>query len=285
MPQPSAPLHLRLYGQVAWVGSACGTTVAGRPAELLSILALRQPEWVSAESLIDRLWERPPASGANAVQRIVARARRQLDDLGADAKHVVESSPAGYRLVADISTDLQPPSDEIFEPPCALVAWWAPPLANVDLDRAGPVRAMLDLAAARHCRRWVDDVVEAGSPTAALTWLLAHRRIWQLDPEIVDHALRLADLTSDHSVRREVATQIIDVVDDTDGVVLARAGAMITEPTRYADFGMLTPCSSAIEAGNVGDACRALDDVGVADEVRERVEFWLGFAPLDDGFT
>ena len=74
----------------------------GRPAEvggvrlrtLLILLALEAGRVVTAERLIDDVWGDDPPSGApNALQSLISRLRRALPGL------VVESHPAGYRLV------------------------------------------------------------------------------------------------------------------------------------------------------------------------------------------
>ncbi|MFF7634626.1 BTAD domain-containing putative transcriptional regulator [Kitasatospora sp. NPDC008050] len=65
---------------------------------LLILLALEPGRVVSAESLIDGIWEQdPPMGAANALQALVSRLRRALPV-------PVESHPAGYRLVVEPDT-------------------------------------------------------------------------------------------------------------------------------------------------------------------------------------
>ncbi|WP_327066285.1 BTAD domain-containing putative transcriptional regulator [Kitasatospora sp. NBC_01302] len=62
---------------------------------LLIVLALEPGRVVSAESLIDGIWDQdPPMGAANALQALVSRLRRALPV-------AVESHPAGYRLVVE----------------------------------------------------------------------------------------------------------------------------------------------------------------------------------------
>ncbi|MEV6675785.1 BTAD domain-containing putative transcriptional regulator [Streptomyces erythrochromogenes] len=74
-----------------------GVGVGGtRLRALLILLALEPGRVVASELLIDGIWaEEPPAGAANALQALVSRLRRALP--GA----VVESHPAGYRLVVE----------------------------------------------------------------------------------------------------------------------------------------------------------------------------------------
>jgi predicted ATPase/DNA-binding SARP family transcriptional activator len=77
---------------------------AGRPVEvggarlrtLLILLTLEAGRVVSAERLVDGVWGDDPPSGApNALQSLISRLRRTVPGL------VIESHPAGYRLVLD----------------------------------------------------------------------------------------------------------------------------------------------------------------------------------------
>ncbi|WP_329565600.1 BTAD domain-containing putative transcriptional regulator [Kitasatospora sp. NBC_01266] len=72
-------------------------TVGGaRLRTLLILLALEPGRVVSAELLIDGIWEQdPPLGAANALQALVSRLRRGLPGVP------VESHPAGYRLVIE----------------------------------------------------------------------------------------------------------------------------------------------------------------------------------------
>ncbi|MFE7099719.1 BTAD domain-containing putative transcriptional regulator [Streptomyces erythrochromogenes] len=74
-----------------------GVGVGGtRLRALLILLALEPGRVVASELLIDGIWaEEPPAGAANALQALVSRLRRALPDA------VVESHPAGYRLVVE----------------------------------------------------------------------------------------------------------------------------------------------------------------------------------------
>ncbi|GAA5086377.1 BTAD domain-containing putative transcriptional regulator [Nocardia iowensis] len=73
-----------------------------RVRALLARLAMEAGRVVSADTLIDAIWEeQPPAKGANALQALVSRARRAI---GAER---VEGRAPGYRLVVDpVDVDL-----------------------------------------------------------------------------------------------------------------------------------------------------------------------------------
>ena len=63
---------------------------------LLIMLALEPGRMVGTARLIDGIWaDTPPAGAANALQALVSRLRRAVP------MAVVESHPAGYRLVID----------------------------------------------------------------------------------------------------------------------------------------------------------------------------------------
>lgn len=66
---------------------------------LLIQLALAPSKLVPLAQLVDAVWgDQPPAGAGNALQALVSRLRRALPDA------VVESRPAGYRLLIDRDT-------------------------------------------------------------------------------------------------------------------------------------------------------------------------------------
>ncbi|GAA3218076.1 BTAD domain-containing putative transcriptional regulator [Actinocorallia longicatena] len=84
------PLEITSGGRRTELGGA-------RLRVLLTVLALAGGRVVSAERLIDDLWEDdPPAGATNALQSLVSRLRSAI---GRDA---VESHPNGYRLNAEV---------------------------------------------------------------------------------------------------------------------------------------------------------------------------------------
>ena len=65
---------------------------------LFAILALRAPEAVSADELVEALWgDEPPAGTAQALQKQISRLRRRLGDGGSLVRH----RPPGYALDID----------------------------------------------------------------------------------------------------------------------------------------------------------------------------------------
>jgi predicted ATPase/DNA-binding SARP family transcriptional activator len=87
------PLEVWDSGRSIEVGGA-------RLRALLILLALEAGRVVSAERLIDDLWEdNPPVSATNALQALISRLRTLV------GRHLIDSHPAGYRL-AVVSTDV-----------------------------------------------------------------------------------------------------------------------------------------------------------------------------------
>ena len=69
---------------------------------LLARLALDAGHVVHTEALIDGLWgAQPPVDATNALQSLVSRLRRGLRTSGNGDRSLLESHPAGYRLVVD----------------------------------------------------------------------------------------------------------------------------------------------------------------------------------------
>lgn len=99
-------LHYRLLGPVELLrdGEPC-TPAALKIRALLAVLLLHANESMSAERLIDELWQvDPPRSAAATLQLYVSDLRRVLDHAHADTgrppgRHpVLPSRPAGYEL-------------------------------------------------------------------------------------------------------------------------------------------------------------------------------------------
>jgi len=93
-------LRIGLLGPLQ-VRDEAGRTVhvGGRQLRvLLVLLALEAGRVVPSGSLADQIWpEEPPANPGNALQTLVSRLRAELRRASLD--HVIESHPAGYRLV------------------------------------------------------------------------------------------------------------------------------------------------------------------------------------------
>jgi DNA-binding SARP family transcriptional activator len=65
---------------------------------VFAVLALRAPEAVSPDELVEALWgAEPPAGATQALQKQISRLRRRLGDDGA----LVQHRPAGYALEVD----------------------------------------------------------------------------------------------------------------------------------------------------------------------------------------
>ena len=89
------PLEVSVQGRVVEVSGAM-------PRRLLGLLASRAGTDVTADRLVEGLWQgRPPEAAAATLQSHVARLRRALAVLMA-----VETRPSGYRLAARVDADV-----------------------------------------------------------------------------------------------------------------------------------------------------------------------------------
>jgi predicted ATPase/DNA-binding SARP family transcriptional activator len=87
-------VEFRILGELEVIGEAGPIELkAAKQRALLAILLLRANEVVSADSLVDRLWnERPPRSAPKLVQVYVSQLRRALGE------GVIVTRPPGYAL-------------------------------------------------------------------------------------------------------------------------------------------------------------------------------------------
>jgi predicted ATPase/DNA-binding SARP family transcriptional activator len=91
--------------RIGLLGTLAVHDEAGRPVRvggyrvrlLLTLLALDPGRVVPAHSLIDRLWDDPPANSGNSLQSLVSRLRASLRQAGLSGQ-AIESHPVGYRL-------------------------------------------------------------------------------------------------------------------------------------------------------------------------------------------
>ena len=124
-------MEFRLLGPLEVVDDDGGTVALGgqRPRALLALLLLNANEVVSVDRLLDGIWgEKPPASGASALQ-VHVHALRQA--LGADR---IVTRPPGYLLrVEEGELDVERFERLVSEgePAEALALWRGPALADV----------------------------------------------------------------------------------------------------------------------------------------------------------
>jgi predicted ATPase/DNA-binding SARP family transcriptional activator len=124
-------VEFRLLGPLEVVDDDGGTVALGgqRPRALLTLLLLNANEVVSVDRLLDGIWgEKPPASGASALQ-VHVHALRQA--LGADR---IVTRPPGYLLrVEEGELDVERFERLVAEgsPAEALALWRGPALADV----------------------------------------------------------------------------------------------------------------------------------------------------------
>ena len=87
-------MEVRLLGPVEIVeGDRVIRVTAAKQRALLALLALQAGRVVPLETLVDRLWERPPASAAHAVGVYVSELRRQLG-----TRDLLRSRRPGYLI-------------------------------------------------------------------------------------------------------------------------------------------------------------------------------------------
>jgi predicted ATPase/DNA-binding SARP family transcriptional activator len=95
-------MEIRLLGPLEVYSQGRAVEVAGRRLRLLlAVLALQPAQVVTAERLIDLLWQKgsPPADPANALQALVVRLRRALG--AAPGGERLTSRPSGYLLAVE----------------------------------------------------------------------------------------------------------------------------------------------------------------------------------------
>ncbi len=98
--------HMRfgVLGPLAvWTDTGEPVPVPGAKVRaLLAHLLIHRGESVSADRLLEDLWDgAPPADASGALQSTVSRLRRVLDRAEPGSRAMVESGPSGYRLRAD----------------------------------------------------------------------------------------------------------------------------------------------------------------------------------------
>jgi DNA-binding SARP family transcriptional activator len=146
----TAEIDVRLLGPVE-VDSATVPVLLGGPRlrTLLGLLALRAPDVVSREALIDGMWDTaPPANAAKTLRAHIAYLRRSF--AGADAEALIVTRAPGYALAAAADRIDAHRFEELFERGRTAAA------AGAADDAVGYLRA------AR--RLWRGDVL-AGCPT------------------------------------------------------------------------------------------------------------------------
>ena len=120
------PLEAEVDGRVLVLGSA-------RQRVLLAMLILHRNEVVSADRLIEALWEdKPPETATKALQVHVSQLRKRLD------RDRLETRPPGYLLRVepgelDLDGFLQLEAQGRFGE--ALALWRGPPLAEFAYER------------------------------------------------------------------------------------------------------------------------------------------------------
>jgi DNA-binding SARP family transcriptional activator len=72
-----------------------------RPRELLTLLALRAPDAITTDELVDLLWDDPPPSATKSLQSHLSRVRSALARAGFGPDAVGRSGTGAYRLAVE----------------------------------------------------------------------------------------------------------------------------------------------------------------------------------------
>jgi hypothetical protein len=262
------------------------------------MLAESKPGWTSVDRLLDSLWDSPPRSGANALQRHVSRLRSQLRELyGDDAAGAIETSAAGYRFGSGVSTDLDLIDDvgamTIPEPGGDLSPrWWEEPLAGVIWEGNEVLRSCLSAAASRLRRRWVSET--ATGTDAARTARLLESMVMR-DPQDEDTLLLLLDVAeaSTDALTTHEATEVLSSAVSTGDhheSTRHRVNLLIARQAQRSRSGrgyqLLGPCEAAWRAGDLDTSFEALDLISAeySPDVVHRIGRCLTWIPVDDGW-
>ncbi len=127
---PHQPAHVELLGHVAISSNRGSTTIAARPAVILATLALERGP-VSTNRLVDLLWDDPPRTALNALQRHVSRLRPVLQHHG--ARDAIRQSGGAYYLDrSKVSVDIDHLDVPRLNSAPRPIRWWLEPLATID---------------------------------------------------------------------------------------------------------------------------------------------------------
>ena len=130
----NSEIDVRLLGDLeVEVSGECVQFEGGKQRRLFAVLALRAPEAVPGDELVEALWSaEPPAGAAQALQKQISRLRGRLGDGAALVRH----RPPGYALDVDPQAIDSRRFEELLR------------RARVALGRDDPERAAADLQTA-----------------------------------------------------------------------------------------------------------------------------------------
>jgi DNA-binding SARP family transcriptional activator len=258
--QEATPVRERAEGHAVQLCGPFAVTVAGervdipagRAAELLQLLAIHRGRLVSTDRIIDALWDEPPPSALHGVASLVSRLRRAL------GRDVIEGDRGGYRLRADVTTDLA----EVEE----LVA-----VANGQLRAGAPAPAV---ARVERALALLDrgDFIEA-SPYA--TWAEASRRaLARTRRQAREIGWVAAAQFGDHALAARLAEQALleDELDEGAALAAMTSWSMLGQPGR----------SEAVYQ-RLADALHSSLQVAPSEEVRRRRDATLAAHQPDPG--
>ncbi|GAA3427978.1 AfsR/SARP family transcriptional regulator [Streptosporangium sandarakinum] len=106
-------MEIRILGQLeAWESGTSVLPTAGKPRQILALLALNRGQVVTAAALAEELWNgNPPRSASTTLQTYILQLRRKLDSargltLKRTGKDVLVTRHIGYQLqMSDVEVD------------------------------------------------------------------------------------------------------------------------------------------------------------------------------------
>ncbi len=246
-------LRIQILGPLAaWRDGTPLDLGSRRQRAVLALLAVRYPEGLHRNEIIDLLWRQdPPASAVPVVQGYVSRLRRLLDDGSAEAG-ITTVGGCCYRLNAaagHVQLDLAmfrqatraaqgarpdpPRACDLYEQ--ALGTWRGDLLADVDLLRGLPAAVEVSRQHAETVLEYAEVAMLAGMPARVLPHL---RRLCAADP-LDEHAharlMVVLAAAGQQAAALQVFTQLRTLLDAELGIapsaVLARAQAAVLRQT------------------------------------------------------
>ena len=131
-PPDSRGVGIAVLGPVAVDGST--DRLGRRDRVVLTALAVRAGDPVSADELADAIWnDGPPSSAAKVVQGCVVRLRKLL---GRDA---IETVPGGYRLALPATRSTHTASSRVWPGPASCLPWGTRSGRRTCSPRCGPL--------------------------------------------------------------------------------------------------------------------------------------------------
>jgi DNA-binding SARP family transcriptional activator len=279
-------VELRLFGSVSVRVEGRTVAVTGRqPAHVLRALAVTPRDRVQSDALVEAAWPvDPPANPAKALQTVVMRLRRSVDD------GLVATVDGGYALGPGVVTDVESvdglitrgldlaldPRERVDALASALDAWIGSPFQG--LDDWAPARAesaRLDERRARAEDEWLALRLELGAPDAIVAELEAavateplREQRWALLVRALRDSGRTADaLEALDRARRVLALELGvrpgAVLQALEDEVLVATASPVDDPALRLERHLEAAAAAELD----GDPRRAAKELGAAAEL------------------